>query len=185
MRIQASMKRALLLVPVLLLGGCDPAGPAETRPPGGPAPPDSAPAGVVQKAPSTSRTPAEAARDQAELIRLEHDYARALVTKDRAFLMRFYAPDWRGGNWMGFWSKSTMLKSVLGARYVIKRMDVRDLKVRLMGDIAIVQGVDEEVTSVDGRDTSGKWAFTDVFARRDGVWAAVASHTSEIKPTGE
>ena len=185
MRIRASRKRALLLFPVLLLGGCDPADPAATRPPGETAPSDAPPPGAAQGAPSPSGTPADAARDQAALIRLEHDYARALMARDRAFLMRFYAPDWRGGNWMGFWSKSTMLKSVLGARYVIKRMDVRDLKVRVMGDVAIVQGVDEEVTSVDGKDTSGKWAFTDVFARRDGIWVAVAGHTSEVKPTGE
>lgn len=176
------MKPALLLVFVLLLCGCDPADP---QPPNGPAPSDAAARGAAKEAPSPSRTPADAARDEAELVRLERDYARALMEKDRAFLMRFYASDWRGGNWMGFWSKTTMLKSVLGARYVVKRMDVRDLKVRLMGDVAIVQGVDEEVTSVDGRDTSGKWAFTDVFARRDGIWVAVASHTSEVRPTGE
>ncbi|HYJ83296.1 MAG TPA: nuclear transport factor 2 family protein [Allosphingosinicella sp.] len=64
-------------------------------------------------------------------------------------------------------------------------MNVRDLKVRVMGDTAVVQGVDEEITSVDGKDTSGKWAFTDIFARRDGRWVAVAGHTSEIRPTGE
>ncbi|MET1111703.1 MAG: nuclear transport factor 2 family protein [Allosphingosinicella sp.] len=180
MRIQESRKPALLL-PVLLLCGCDQAGPRDSRPAAGP----DVPAKAAQAPLTPARTPAEAARDEAGLIRLERDYAHALMTRDRAFLMRFYASDWRGGNWMGFWSKSTLLKSVLGARYVVKRMEVRDLKVRLMGDVAIVQGVDEEVTSVDGKDTSGKWAFTDVFARRDGQWVAVASHTSEVRPTGE
>lgn len=176
------MKRALLPVS-LLLAGCDPADPPATDAQSEP-PPPAASAGAARAAPAT-RAPADRARDEAELIRLEHDYARALMTRDRAFLMRFYASDWRGGNWLGFWSKSTMLKSVLNARYVVKSMNVRDLKVRLMGDVAIVQGVDEEVTSVDGKDTSGKWAFTDVFERRDGQWVAVASHTSEVKPTGE
>ncbi|HEY0129802.1 MAG TPA: nuclear transport factor 2 family protein [Allosphingosinicella sp.] len=170
--------RTLLLGPFLLLCGCGAGdeGGGKTSP--AVAEPAAAPL-------STARQPPDAARDEAELIRLEREYARALVERDREFLMRFYASDWRGGNWMGFWSKSTMLKSVLNARYVIKSMAVRDLKVRLMGDVAVVQGVDEEVTSVDGRDTSGKWAFTDIFARRDGIWVAVASHTSEIKPTGE
>jgi len=174
------MKRALLLGPFLLLGGCGGADPAATQPTGEPEP-----KAAARAAPAPARIPADAARDEAELIRLERDYARALMTRDRAFLMRFYAPDWRGGNWMGFWSKSTMLKSVLGTRYVIRRMDVRDLKVRIIGDVAVVQGVDEEVTSVDGKDTSGKWSFTDVFARRGGEWVAVASHTSEVKPTEE
>ena len=72
----------------------------------------------------------------------------------------------------------------LDDRYVVRSMELRDLKVRLFGDIAVVRGVDEEVTSLGGKDTSGKWTFTDVFARRDGLWVAVASHTSEVEPTG-
>ena len=118
---------------------------------------------------------------EAELIHLEHAYARALIRKDRAFLMNFYAPDWRGGNWMGFWTKSTMLQSILSNRYVVKPMKLRDLSAKIYGNVGIVQGVDEEVTSVDGKNTSGKWAFTDVFHRRNGRWVAVASHTSQIE----
>jgi hypothetical protein len=174
------IRQVLLLGPLLLAFGCTPADRAET---GNLA--DPASAAELPPASPVAKGSAAGASDEAELIRLEHAYARALLTKDRDFLMRFYASDWRGGNWMGFWSKSTMLKSVLNERYVVKSMDVRDLKVRVIGDAAVVQGVDEEITSVDGRDTSGKWAFTDVFARRNGAWVAVASHTSEIKPTGE
>jgi ketosteroid isomerase-like protein len=181
MRIPTCLKQALLLGPLLLLCGCGADAPSgdsnDSAVPTRPAP-EPAPAPV-------SKHSADPAGDEAELIRLERDYAQALMRRDREFLMRFYAPDWRGGNWMGFWSKSTMLKSILNARYVVKSMNVRDLKVRVTGDVAVVQGVDEEVTSVDGKDTSGKWAFTDVFARRNGIWVAVASHTSEIKPTGE
>jgi ketosteroid isomerase-like protein len=182
MRIPKRAKQTLLLGPLILLCGCG----AEDR---GSTATDSGPTASSPPAdaePAAKSVPArDPARDEAELIRLEHDYARALMTRDRAFLMRFYASDWRGGNWMGFWSKATMIKSILNARYVVKSMKVRDLKVRVMGDVAIVQGVDEEVTSLDGKDTSGKWAFTDIFARRGGQWVAVASHTSEVKPTGE
>jgi hypothetical protein len=174
------MRIPLLLCPVLLLCACAPEAPGAGAEESSLGPPAAGPA-----PPPPRIQPSNPADDEAHLVRLEHDYARALMEKDRAFLMRFYASDWRGGNWMGFWSKSTMLKSVLDARYVVKSMNVRDLKVRVMGDIAVVQGVDEEVTSVDGRDTSGKWAFTDVFSRRNGTWVAIASHTSEIKPTGQ
>jgi len=118
---------------------------------------------------------------EAELIKLEQDYARALIQKDRAFLMRFYAPDWRGGNWMGFWTKSDMLKAVLDERYLVKSMDLKDIRVRVIGRVAIVQGHDDEVTRVNGRDTSGRWTFTDIFEHRNGMWVAVASHTAEVR----
>ena len=119
---------------------------------------------------------------EAELIRLEHGYARALIRKDRAFLMNFYAPDWRGGNWM------RLLDQVDDAaehsvqplcRQIDEATGTSALKI--YGNVGIVQGVDEEVASVDGRNTSGKWAFTDVFHRRNGRWVAVASHTSQIE----
>ncbi|HEV2567491.1 nuclear transport factor 2 family protein [Sphingomonas sp.] len=125
---------------------------------------------------------AQQGRAESELIKLEQDYARALVSKDMAFLRAFYAPDWRGGNWLGFFTKSTLLKRLQDRRYVIKSMKVRDLRVKVMGDVAVVQGVDEEITSMSGRDTSGLWGFTDVFARRGGRWVAVASQTTRIDP---
>ena len=143
--------------------------------------PPPAPAAVNEQQANVGQ-PNDPAADEAELIALERGYARALISKDREFLMRFYAPDWRGGNWMGFWTKSTMLRALLNERYVVRSMDVRDLQVRVLGDVAIVQGVDDEVTSVDGRDTSGRWTFTDIFARRDGRWVAIASHTAEVDP---
>jgi hypothetical protein len=132
-------------------------------------------------APVVQAAAPEAATAERQLIDLERQYARALMTKDRAFLMNYYAPDWHGGNWMGFWTKSTMLKSILDERYVVKSMDLSDFNVRVVGNVGIVQAVDDEVTSVNGKDTSGKWSFTDVFEWRDGRWVAVASHTSEVK----
>jgi hypothetical protein len=116
------------------------------------------------------------------LVALEHEYASALMRRDRTYLERYYAPDWRGGNWMGFWTKSTMLKAVLDERYVVKSMTLTDLTARVYGNMGIVQGVDTEVTTVDGRDTSGRWSFTDIFAWRNGRWVAVASHTAELRP---
>jgi hypothetical protein len=117
-----------------------------------------------------------------ELIRLEHTYAKALIAKDRAFLESYYAADFRGGNWMGFWTKSTMLKAILDDRYSIRSMSLSNIEVKITGTIGIVQGVSTEVTRVNGDDTSGRWTFTDVFELRGGRWLAVASHTSELKP---
>lgn len=121
------------------------------------------------------------ARAREELIRLEQSYSKALITKDRAFLESYYATDFRGGNWMGFWTKSTMLKAVLDDRYSVRSMDLSNLEVKIVGTIGIVQGVSTEVTRVNGKDTSGRWSFTDIFEFRNDQWVAIASHTSELK----
>jgi hypothetical protein len=121
------------------------------------------------------------ASPEAELVALEQAYAKALIARDVDFLKAFYAQDWRGGDWMGFAAKTNILNLVKSGRYVIRSMTLRDLKVRIVGDVGIVQGVDEEVSSMHGRDTSGTWGFTDVFARRGGRWVAVASQTTRIE----
>ncbi len=75
-----------------------------------------------------------------------------------------------------------MLQRLSDRRYVVKSMQLRDVRARVIGNVGIVQGVDEEVTSMSGRDTSGLWGFTDIFERRGGRWVAVASQTTRIDP---
>lgn len=136
---------------------------------------------VAATAPPTAAQAAGSIEQQKkELLALERAYSDALIRGDRAFLEAYYAPDWKGGNWLGFWTKATMLKAVLEARYEIRSMTLQNVDVRIVGDVGIVQGVSNEITRVDGRDTSGRWTFTDVFERRNGRWLAIASHTSEL-----
>jgi hypothetical protein len=139
-----------------------------------------APLAFAAAAFAPSGAAAAPASPEAELAALEQAYAKALIARDVDFLKAFYAPDWRGGDWMGFAAKTNILNLVKSGRYVIRSMSLRDLKVRIVGDVGIVQGVDEEVSSMHGRDTSGTWGFTDVFVRRGGRWVAVASQTTRI-----
>ena len=52
-------------------------------------------------------------------------------------------------------------------------LDVHDVNVRLLGEVAIVHAR-TTYTASDGRRGSGR--YTDVWARRDGRWLAVAAH---------
>ncbi len=162
---------------LLVLGGC-----GDTAPKQAPAPAAATSPVAVPTVSGTETGQIDVREAERTLIRLEQDYTEALIRKDRAFLNDYYASNFRGGNWMGFWTKSTMLKAVLDDRYSVKSMDLSNLSVRIVGTIGIVQGVSTEVTRVNGRDTSGRWSFTDVFEWRDGRWKAIASHTSELKP---
>ena len=118
---------------------------------------------------------------EAELVRIEQDYARALIAKDIDFLKAYYGPEWRGGDWMGFGSKTNILNMLKDRRYRVAAMMLRDVQVRLFGDVAVVQGIDEETSAMGKQDTSGTWGFTDVFARRAGRWLCIASQTTKIE----
>ena len=55
------------------------------------------------------------------------------------------------------------------------------MDVKVLGNVAIVQGTDTEKSSTHGEDTSGKWVWMDVFVKRDGRRQAVRSQSARVK----
>ena len=55
----------------------------------------------------------------------------------------------------------------------ISRLVAEDVRIRLLGDFAIVHGRFDS-RSADGKSRRGR--YTDNWARRDGSWVAVAAH---------
>ena len=53
------------------------------------------------------------------------------------------------------------------------------MKVRVFGTTAIVTGSDTEKSTYKGKDSSGKYVWTDVFVERNGRWQAVASQSTK------
>ena len=56
-----------------------------------------------------------------------------------------------------------------------------EMKVRVFGETAVVTGTDDEATMKDGKKSSDRYVWTDVFVKRDGRWRAVASQTALVK----
>jgi ketosteroid isomerase-like protein len=61
------------------------------------------------------------------------------------------------------------------APYTLRGLQAHDLNVRLLGDFAIVHAR-TTFTLPDGTPGSGR--YTDVWARRDGRWLAIAAHVT-------
>jgi hypothetical protein len=55
------------------------------------------------------------------------------------------------------------------------------MDVKVLGNVAIVQGSDTEKSVTNGQDSSGKWVWMDVFVKRDGKWQAVRSQSAQVK----
>jgi ketosteroid isomerase-like protein len=58
---------------------------------------------------------------------------------------------------------------------VTGRAAVQDVRVRILGDVAIIHAR-TSYTTADGKQRYGR--YTDVWARRDGRWLAVSAHVT-------
>jgi ketosteroid isomerase-like protein len=54
------------------------------------------------------------------------------------------------------------------------RFDWKDIKVRLYGDVAVVNAISYQEASVGAQDWSGTFMLTDVWVNQDGTWRVVA-----------
>jgi hypothetical protein len=65
-------------------------------------------------------------------------------------------------------------------KFKLESFEFGPMDVKLLGSIAVVQGTNtEKSTSADGKDSSGKYAWMDVFVKRDGKWVIVRSQSTE------
>jgi len=123
-------------------------------------------------------TPAEQ-----ELVTLEAQWSKAGVDHDLAAVDRIVAADWTGQDKSGKVShKADIIADMKSGKAKSTSMINRDVRVRIMGDVAVVQGGDDEKSMYDGVDTSGYYTWTDVFQKRAGKWVVVASQVTPVAP---
>jgi ketosteroid isomerase-like protein len=116
------------------------------------------------------------------VMQLEHDWIDAVKAGDAAKLGQVLADDWTGISYTGSkMTKESMLADVTSGGSKIETFEFAPMDVKVMGNIAVVQGGDTEKSSYKGKDTSGKWAWMDVFVNRDGKWVAVRSQSAMVK----
>jgi ketosteroid isomerase-like protein len=109
------------------------------------------------------------------LLRLNADYIRSVQTCDVARFDEILADDFFCTNPDGsFIDRDNFLKQT--ARPVaIADLAAHDVNVRLIGDCAIIHAR-TTYRMPDGRPGSGR--YTDIWARRNGRWLAVAAHVT-------
>ena len=115
-----------------------------------------------------------------QLTKIEHDWADAYVKRDPSFVQRLAADDFifigPDGNSVG---KADYVKGMTGPT-MFTAFDISEIKVRTVGDVAIVTGTATITAKTGDKDESGKYAFTDVFAKKAGEWKAVSSQATRV-----
>lgn len=123
-------------------------------------------------------------KTQQALIKIEHDWVDALPKKDAATLDKVLADDWSEVGPAGkTTSKSEALTDLKSGATHWDSISLGEMNVRVYGNTAVVRGTSEEKSQYNGKDTSGQYAFTDVFVKQGGSWKAVSTQLTRV--TGE
>ena len=132
--------------------------------------------------PSADTKPATTENVEQALMQMERDWVDATVKHDAAAFGRIVADDWSANSWDGqTFDKAKAIADFPSGTTASITLD--PMKVRIFGDVAIVTGGDTEKSTYKGKDSSGHYIWTDVFAKRNGQWQAVSSQSTKSPAT--
>jgi uncharacterized protein (TIGR02246 family) len=120
--------------------------------------------------------------DEAAITTLEKDWLQAVVHKDEAKLRSLMAPDcWLIDSQGALATPDSAIAELKSGTYKVRAAHADDIQVRVMGDRAIVLGLESELSETNGHDSSGQFRFLDTWQKRDGKWRCVASAAIQVK----
>ncbi len=89
-------------------------------------------------------------------------------------------------NWVVRWADGSLQTKAEYLAGVAKHSDeyssvsTQDSRIDIYGETAVATGVDTEVSRFSGQEASGRYAWLDIFAKRNGRWWAVRSQSTKL-----
>lgn len=128
------------------------------------------------------KPPAKGSSVSEAVKQLEHDWTDAMKAGDADKLSEILADDWTGLGSDGKKStKQSYLADVKSGASKLESFEFGPMDVKVLGNVAVVQGSDTEKSTTKGKDSSGKWVWMDVFVKRADKWVAVRSQSAMVK----
>jgi len=115
--------------------------------------------------------------DLDQLTALNSDYIEAVQHGDVARFAAILAEDFLCSNPDGSLVDKQQFLEHTARPVTISGLAAHDVRVRLLGDVAIIHARTSFVTAT-GEERMGR--YTDVWARRDGRWLAVSAHVTRL-----
>ena len=113
---------------------------------------------------------------------LEAALGQAMIHKDIATLSNVVADDWTIQNDSGaMGTKAGFIDDVKSGALVVTSFKLHDVHVRVLGNVAFVQGFDDEESSYKGKANSGTYNWLDVWENRGGRWVSVATQLTRVE----
>jgi len=111
------------------------------------------------------------------LSQLNATYIDCVVTADADRFATILAPDFVCSNPDGTLVDRDEFLARTRATSPLQRMDIDDVRIRVLGDVAIIHARTTFMLN-DGRRGTGR--YTDIWALRHGVWLAVSAHVTRL-----
>jgi ketosteroid isomerase-like protein len=118
---------------------------------------------------------AERLADLDTLRRLNGNFLLSVETSDVGYFEEALAEDFLNSNPDGSLVDRADFLAQIARPAMIARLEAHDVRIRLLGDVAIIHGRTTYRKS-DGRAGAGR--YTDVWARRQGRWLCVSAHVT-------
>jgi ketosteroid isomerase-like protein len=113
------------------------------------------------------------------LKQMERDWGNAQIKKDYATVEKILADDWVGIDYDGkVVAKAKAMEDMKSGSSTLTSEELGPMTVRVFGNTAVVTGSDTEVSTDRGKNSSGKYVWTDIFVLRNGKWQAIASQST-------
>ena len=115
------------------------------------------------------------ASDHDTLTALNRDYIRSVQEGDVRRFEQILADDFLCSNPDGSLVDKRQFLEQTARPVTIRGLDIEDVRIRLIGDVAIIHARTSYRTPTD-EQRHGR--YTDVWARRDGQWLCVSAHVT-------
>jgi ketosteroid isomerase-like protein len=113
--------------------------------------------------------------DLDQLLALNDDFIRSVQEGDVRRFDEILADDFLNSNPDASLADKRQFLAQIARPVTIKGLTADDLRVRILGDVAIIHGR-TSYTTAEGEKRNGR--YTDIYARRGGRWLAVAAHVT-------
>ena len=118
-----------------------------------------------------------------ELVKVEEEFADAIVKNDPESIERFVTDDWIIINADGgIIEKERFLEVIKSGALTHEMMKSDDMLIRVYGDSAVVSALTRSKGKFMGQEFTTHERSTDVFVRRGGQWRCVLTQLTGFKP---
>jgi ketosteroid isomerase-like protein len=120
--------------------------------------------------------------DKTTITNLENDWLKAFVDKDESKMLSLINPDcWLIDSQGNSATRESLIADLKSGTYSVQSMHMDDIQVRIIGDCALVLGLETEKSQTNGQDSSGQFRFLDTWQKHAGRWFCVASAAIQVK----